>query len=343
MTRNSPARNLPSRKARILITTTGLLRTAGWAYVERSRGLKSDSSEEEEDEDDEDEEDDDGKKKKKKKKKRSVPWFYKKFWDGVVVDEAHESLANGIRCTGRGKFRENYKMKTAQCIYHLNYNCAWLLTGTPIKNKLADLVALAKFLLQDRHPKGNIENWNTDDPEERKRMIKAFADEFMLRKTDEVLGLPPMVKEVIACPMSVQQKKSARQDMHTTMGLLEKMEKAKSVDKAKYHMAILAMIGRLRLNNNSPLLLKTYTDAAAAELDKATGRRGGGGGGRGRRGRPRKTEDNGDRMRRRRKRRKKRKREKKKLVSPRKRRMMRPKLEMESFLLPGQKCPVKKS
>lgn len=275
------SRNVPNRKARILITTTGLLRTAGWAYIETKRGLSDD-----EDDYDEEDEEKSTNRTKKKKKKISTPWFYKKVWDGVVVDEAHECLANGIRCTGRGKFRENYKMKTAQCIYSLRYHCSWLLTGTPIKNKLSDLVALAKFLLTDKHPRGNIENWNTDIAEERKAMIRDFAKEFMIRRVDDMLNLPAMVKEVIACPMSSQQKRSARQDMHTTMGLLAKMEKAKSVDKAKFHMAILAMIGRLRLNNNSPLLLKTYADANAAAIDKAAGRRG--------RGRPRKREESDD-------------------------------------------------
>lgn len=286
------SRSVPMSHHRILITTPGLLRTAGWAHVQHQERNDLESFIDNEDQQNikyADKPGDSSEVLKKKRRARAkiagnrakyqakvaAPWFYKKVWDGVVLDEAHEPLANGIKCTGRGKFLENLKMKVARCIYFLKRERAWALTGTPIKNKISDLVALAKFVLADKNPFGYCEHWNTPAPgdkgdEDRIRMIQEFAVEFIIRRTDELLKLPPMKKIGVPCRMSAKQRQNAVNDMHTALGLLKELEKKKGVEKAKCNMALLSMIGRLRLNNSSPFLLKeTSVDRAFASAKVA--------------------------------------------------------------------------
>jgi hypothetical protein len=196
-------------------------------------------------------------------------WIWEKEWDGLVVDEAHKCLANGVFCTKSGnKFREDTKKKTTQSIYKLKRKCTWLVTGTIAENKASELVSLAKCLLDDKHPWGNISNWSCKTKEESKKMIEDFRNQFIIRRTDEVLGLPEMKKNIVSCPMSEQQKKCARENMHSAMNLLTKMEKSKAIKKSNYQMQVLAMINQLRLNNDSPLLLKRYKTEEAMTRDK---------------------------------------------------------------------------
>ena len=220
----------------ILLTTPGLLQTASKKYMDLVQEGKHKSA------------------------LAIKPWFYKKIWKGVIIDEAHDFLATGISAAKKsGKFRINSNMKTAQALYRLKYQLAWLLTGTPIKNHTSDLVALAKFLLGGinvKHRLGSIDVWN--NALDQKILVNEFAREFMIRRIDSCLGLPPMKRNIVSCQMSPLQKKNALQDMHTSMGLLARLERVRGVEKAKYNMAILAMIGRLRLNNNSPYLLESY-------------------------------------------------------------------------------------
>jgi SNF2 family DNA or RNA helicase len=290
------SKNRPTYKHRILITTPGLLRTAGWPHVQHLEANDLETfidKQEQEDTKYADVIDDSSATRKKKAKARAriaaaraaykakvaMPWFYKKVWDGVVLDEAHETLANGVKCTGRGKFLENFKMKAARCVYYLKKERGWALTGTPIKNKISDLVALAKFVLADRHEFGSCDHWNKPAPgdkgdDERRKLIRDFATEFMIRRTDELLNLPKMHKKGVACRMSKIQEQNAIHDMHTAMGLLKELEKKKGVEKAKYHMALLAMINRLRLNNSSPFLLKNYGGVSSKNSKSTKGTKG---------------------------------------------------------------------
>lgn len=93
----------------------------------------------------------------------------------IILDEGHN-----IR---------NRNTKTAKSVYELQLNRKWVLTGTPIVNRLDDLYSLAKFLELD--PWNNFSYWKTfvTLPFEQKKIsqtldvIKSILEPIFLRRT----------------------------------------------------------------------------------------------------------------------------------------------------------------
>lgn len=112
----------------------------------------------------------------------------------IVLDEGHN-----IR---------NRMAKTTKAIYDLKSSRKWILTGTPIINRLDDLYSLIKFL--ELEPWSNISYWNTfvTTPFEKKDykqsldVVQAILEPVLLRRTKNMkkngkalVELPP--KEVV--------------------------------------------------------------------------------------------------------------------------------------------------
>jgi hypothetical protein len=182
-----------------------------------------------------------------------IPWFYQKIWDAVIIDEAHDVLASGVKMTKKEKMVENWATKLPHCVFHLKYKIGFPVTGTPLRNSISDLVSIAKFLLTPTiDPLKDLKTWSIKP---RERLVN-FAKKYLIRHTDKILNLPPLNKHIINSQMSELQKKNALTDMHTCLGLFKKLEVSQGIKKSEISMAILGMIARLRLNNTSPYLLK---------------------------------------------------------------------------------------
>jgi SNF2-related domain len=88
----------------------------------------------------------------------------------------------------------------AKAICSLPATCRWAVTGTPIQNRLGDLVALLKFL--QAHPYGDTgvfeaditHLWKTgkvEDVEEAVNRLKRLSRCLLLRRPKETINLPP--------------------------------------------------------------------------------------------------------------------------------------------------------
>lgn len=85
----------------------------------------------------------------------------------------------------------------AKAICSLPATSRWAVTGTPIQNRLGDLVALLKFL--QAHPYGDTGRfeadithlWKTGEVEEATKRLKRLSGCLLLRRPKETINLPP--------------------------------------------------------------------------------------------------------------------------------------------------------
>lgn len=168
----------------------------------------------------------------------SVKWFR------VVLDEAHN-----IRT------RTN---KTTKACYDLQCSRRWLLTGTPIINRLDDLFSLVKFLKLE--PWSNIQYWNTfvSKPFENKKysqaldVIQSILEPIILRRTKQMKQSngKPLVelpeKEVIIERIKFSPKEQALYNWFLSRAANSVNQSIAKGDVLKKYSTILTMILRLR-------------------------------------------------------------------------------------------------
>jgi len=117
-------------------------------------------------------------------------------FDLVVIDEAHHI--------------KNPETKRAKAVGKLSPKYRWALTGTPIQNKIEDMVALFKFI----HPNLLSSSFSLHE-EYIKRKIEPH---FLRRRKQDVLkDLPPKIKQDIWLEMSKQQ----RQEYERAEGIIQ--------------------------------------------------------------------------------------------------------------------------
>ena len=114
----------------------------------------------------------------KKTRKNTV---FETSWDRIVVDEAHHICEQGS--------------KTAKAIRSLRSANRWCITGTPFKNGVSDLVALAKFLCVT--PYNDPAWWRVYSKNRVK--IREWRDMFLNIQGKDVLDLPPVTFCVENC------------------------------------------------------------------------------------------------------------------------------------------------
>jgi len=192
----------------------------------------------------------------------------------VILDEAH--------------FIKNRQSKTAKACYEISAQHRWVLTGTPIVNRLEDLFSLVRFLRVE--PWANFSFWKTfiTVPFESKDFIRALdvvqtvLEPLVLRRTKDMktpdgqalVPLPPRTIEVEELHLSKQEREvydyiytRAKKTFNATM-------EAGTV--LKSYTTIFAQILRLRQSCCHPVLTRNKAiaeeeDDAAAAADIANG------------------------------------------------------------------------
>ena len=183
----------------------------------------------------------------------------------IILDEAH--------------FIKNRQSKTAKACYELAARHRWVLTGTPIVNRLEDLFSLVHFLRVE--PWSNFSFWKTfiTVPFESKDFIRALdvvqtvLEPLVMRRTKDMktpdgqalVPLPPRTIEIEELELSKQEREvydyiftRAKRTFNATMeaGTL-----------LKSYTTIFAQILRLRQSCCHPVL--TRNKAIAAEEEEA--------------------------------------------------------------------------
>lgn len=183
----------------------------------------------------------------------------------VILDEAH--------------FIKNRQSKTAKACYEINAQHRWVLTGTPIVNRLEDLFSLVRFLRVE--PWNNFSFWKTfiTVPFESKDVLRALdvvqtvLEPLVLRRTKDMktpdgqalVPLPPRTIDIEEVELSKQEREvydyiytRAKRTFNATMeaGTL-----------LKSYTTIFAQILRLRQACCHPIL--TRNKAIAAEEEDA--------------------------------------------------------------------------
>ena len=183
----------------------------------------------------------------------------------VILDEAH--------------FIKNRQSKTAKACYEINAQHRWVLTGTPIVNRLEDLFSLVHFLRVE--PWSNYSFWKTfiTVPFESKDFLRALdvvqtvLEPLVMRRTKDMqtpdgqalVPLPPRTIEIEELELSKQEREvydyiftRAKRTFNATMeaGTL-----------LKSYTTIFAQILRLRQSCCHPML--TRNKAIAAEEEEA--------------------------------------------------------------------------
>ncbi|KAL6721769.1 DNA helicase rad5 [Lecanora helva] len=183
----------------------------------------------------------------------------------VILDEAH--------------FIKNRQSKTAKACYEINAQHRWVLTGTPIVNRLEDLFSLVRFLRVD--PWSNFSFWKTfiTVPFESKDFLRALdvvqtvLEPLVIRRTKDMqtpdgealVPLPPRSIEVAELELSKQER-----EVYDYIFLRAKRTFNATVEAGtllKSYTTIFAQILRLRQSCCHPVL--TRNKAIAAEEEEA--------------------------------------------------------------------------
>lgn len=210
---------------------------------------------------------------KKSERDGHIGLFSLKFWR-VVLDEAH--------------YIKNRNSKTAKACYQLAAFHRWVLTGTPIVNRLEDLFSLIRFLRVE--PWNNFSFWRTfiTVPFESKDFVRALdvvqtvLEPLVMRRTKDMktpdgmplVPLPPKHVEVVPIELS----KSER-DVYDYIYLRVRQSFKSNVEAGtvmKSYTTIFSQILRLRQSCDHPFLVRNQDvvadeEQANAQADAAAG------------------------------------------------------------------------
>lgn len=222
---------------------------------------------------------------------------------GVVLSEFSQIASkNGDRATSRGLFSLNFfrvildeahsiknrQSKTAKACYEIAATHRWVLTGTPIVNKLEDLFSLVRFLRVD--PWNNFSFWRTfiTVPFESKDYMRALdvvqtvLEPLVMRRTKDMktpdgkplVDLPPKQIEIVDIELS-----KAERDVYDYIFTRAKRAFYANVEAGtvmKAFTSIFAQILRLRQSCCHPILVRNQEivaeeEEAGAAADAAAG------------------------------------------------------------------------
>jgi DNA repair protein RAD5 len=211
---------------------------------------------------------------------------------GVVLSEMNQVVANGGNRGSHGglfsieyfriildeaHFIKNRQSKTAKACYELKAIHRWVLTGTPIVNRLEDLFSLVHFLRVE--PWSNFSFWKTfiTVPFESKDFIRALdvvqtvLEPLVLRRTKDMktpdgnalVPLPPRTIEIDHIELSKPER-----DVYDWIFLRAKRtfaENAEAGTVLKSYTTIFAQILRLRQSCCHPVLIRNKNIVADEE------------------------------------------------------------------------------
>ena len=181
----------------------------------------------------------------------------------IILDEAH--------------FIKNRQSKTAKACYELSAQHRWVLTGTPIVNRLEDLFSLVRFLRVE--PWSNFSFWKTfiTVPFESKDFIRALdvvqtvLEPLVLRRTKDMktpggealVPLPPRIIEIEEIELSKQEREVYDYIFNRAKRTLNATMEAGTL--LKSYTTIFAQILRLRQSCCHPILTRNKNIAAEEE------------------------------------------------------------------------------
>ena len=192
----------------------------------------------------------------------------------IILDEAH--------------MIKNRQSKTAKACYELSGTHRWVLTGTPIVNRLEDLFSLVRFLRVE--PWSNFSFWKTfiTTPFEKGDFVRALdvvqtvLEPLVLRRTKDMktpdgealVPLPPRTIEIESVKLSTPER-----EVYDHIFVRAKRTFAANVEAGtlmKSYTTIFAQILRLRQSCCHPILTRNKNivaeeESAAAESDIANG------------------------------------------------------------------------
>ncbi|KAI2631053.1 DNA repair protein rad-5 [Hypoxylon sp. NC1633] len=192
----------------------------------------------------------------------------------IILDEAHTI--------------KNRQSKTAKACYELSATHRWVLTGTPIVNRLEDLFSLVRFLRVE--PWNNFSFWRTfiTVPFESKDYVRALdvvqtvLEPLVMRRTKDMktpegqplVPLPPKSVEVVDVELS-----EAERAVYDHIFTRARRTFSANVERGtvmKAYTTIFAQILRLRQSCCHPILVRNQyilaeEEAAGAEADAAAG------------------------------------------------------------------------
>jgi DNA repair protein RAD5 len=222
---------------------------------------------------------------------------------GVVLSEFNQVLArNGDRGSHGGLFSLNFfriildeahhiknrQSKTAKACYELAAEHRWVLTGTPIVNRLEDLFSLVRFLRVE--PWSNFSFWKTfiTVPFESKDFMRALdvvqtvLEPLVLRRTKDMktptgealVPLPPKTIDIIEIELSKPEREVYDHIFKRAKRTFTANVEAGTVMKA--YTSIFAQITRLRQSCCHPVLTRNQSivadeEEAAEAADAANG------------------------------------------------------------------------
>lgn len=222
---------------------------------------------------------------------------------GVVLSEFNQVVArNGDRAAHGGLFSLNFfrvildeahhiknrQSKTAKACYEITAEHRWVLTGTPIVNRLEDLFSLVRFLRVE--PWSNFSFWKTfiTVPFESKDFMRALdvvqtvLEPLVLRRTKDMktptgealVPLPRKTVEIVDIELSIPEREVYEHIFSRAKRTFAANVEAGTVMKA--YTSIFAQILRLRQSCCHPLLVRNPTlvadeEDAAVAADAATG------------------------------------------------------------------------
>ncbi|KAI1426125.1 DNA repair protein rad-5 [Xylaria sp. FL1777] len=222
---------------------------------------------------------------------------------GVVLSEySHMNSRSGGRESHKGLFSLNFfriildeahtiknrQSKTAKACYELSAEHRWVLTGTPIVNRLEDLFSLVRFLRVE--PWNNFSFWRTfiTAPFESKDFMRALdvvqtvLEPLVMRRTKDMktpsgeplVLLPPKSIEIVDVELS-----QAERAVYDYVFARAKRTFSANIEKGtvmKAYTTIFAQILRLRQTCCHPTLVRNQDilaeeELAGAEADAAAG------------------------------------------------------------------------
>lgn len=192
----------------------------------------------------------------------------------VVLDEAHHI--------------KNRASKTAKACYELSADHRWVLTGTPVVNKLEDLFSLVRFLGVE--PWNNFSFWKTfitlpfesGDFVRALDVVQTILEPLVMRRTKDIktpageplVALPPKEMEIVHVELSKPER-----DIYDHIFMRAKRTFSHSVEAGtvmKAFTTIFAQILRLRQSCCHPTLVRNQDvvadeEVAGAAADAAAG------------------------------------------------------------------------
>ena len=152
-------------------------------------------------------------------------------WNRIIFDEAHHLRNKGHAFKGAIK---------------LHRECVWMLTGTPIQNKVSDLVAYWKML--------NIDVNYTNKYQELK-------EAYILRRTKEgvKLKLPPVHKKTVIVKWETEQERDLADEIHAGLLFSKSTKKPSAVVAEMTRYTLAALVRCRQVCTKTELLMSVMT------------------------------------------------------------------------------------